>query len=112
MLDDTVLELEQVTQSCIQCHDACIRTIAQKRGLPNVLRDTLVELLHVCADVCRTTAGAMVSPEVYSLELVRLCWQICEACGQALADVQGFSGLVHDCKGGAAACRRFSSIAR
>lgn len=109
MLASTTSSVDQVTQSCLQCHDACLRTIAHKGSLPNASRESLVAQLHGCADICRTTAGAMVAPEIYSMDLARRCWKICEACGHAFVTVHGFSGIARDCFGCAAVCRRFCS---
>lgn len=109
MPDDALSRMYQVTQSCLSCHDTCIEAISHHRLMPGAMRQTLIELLRVCADVCRTTAGAMVLPDLRAQELAHMCYQVCESCGHALYDVQGFSESANNCLGCASACRNFSS---
>lgn len=96
-----------LTESCLACHDECVASIACRQKLPHEIREVLVELMRACADTCRIAAAAMVSSDAEAGRVAHVCSIVCDACGQALADVPGFSQCAQACFDCGGVCHQF-----
>lgn len=110
MLNEYEDVMHRLTDSCMACHDACVLAGYRRADFPEALREVLLELIKVCADACRITAGALVSPTAETYNLTRACGGICDACGHALADLPRLAGCARSCLDCSAACRQYASL--
>jgi hypothetical protein len=70
--------------NCTDCHRACLETIRHclEKGGTHADPDH-VSLLLLCAEICQTSANAMVLGVHQHGHTCRACAEICRACGEA-----------------------------
>ena len=100
-------------EACTRCHAVCLETI--RHCLATGGRHAAPEhiaLLATCADICRTSADAMLRGTAAHVHTCRACAEICRLCADACAamgddaDMQRCAEACRDC---AAHCERMAA---
>jgi urease alpha subunit len=100
--------------ACLNCHRTCLETIPHclSKGGEHAASEHLT-LLMVCADICRTSAGAMLLGVEVHHHTCRACAEICKACGDACAamsaDDQAMKRCGDACLKCADSCRQMAA---
>lgn len=79
-------EMDQCIDNCNQCHAVCLETISHclAKGGRHAERDHVV-LMSVCADICRTSADAMLRGSDVHRFTCGACAEICRRCADSCA---------------------------
>lgn len=79
-----VVAMDECIAHCSQCHATCVSTIARcrERGGTHVGADHLA-LMQTCADICRTSADAMLRGDAAHVHTCAACAAICRLCAEA-----------------------------
>lgn len=93
---DTISILNDCAAACNHCFNACLN----EKDVNMVTR--CISLDRDCADICQLTARMLQSDSEVSIEMLRLCITICEACGD---ECSRHSKMEH-CRECAEMCRK------
>ena len=95
--------MDDCIDACTRCHATCVETITHCliRGGPHAA-PAHIALLSTCADICRTSADAMLRGSDAHVHTCRACAAICRLCADACA-AMGDDATMQRC---AEACRR------
>jgi hypothetical protein len=83
--DPTYEEIRTCIEDCEYCHRVCLHmamTYCLEQGGRHV-EPTHFRLMTNCAEVCRTTADAMLSGFEMHAQLCAACAEVCRACAQS-----------------------------
>jgi hypothetical protein len=100
-------ELRGCIEDCERCHRVCLQmamTYCLEQGGRHVEAPYL-PLMVTCADVCRTTADAMLSRVALYEHVCGVCARICEECGASCAELDDMQHCVDVCQQCARSCR-------
>lgn len=88
---------------CTHCHAICVETIRHclEQGGAHAGAAHL-SLMQTCADICRTSADAMLRGDAAHMHTCRACAEICRLCAEA-CEAMGDDARMREC---AQACRR------
>jgi hypothetical protein len=105
--------LADCIRACSDCHETCLRTIRHclERGGRHAHAGHLA-LLATCADICRTSADAMLRETPMHRHTCAACAEICSACAEeceALADDEAMRRCAEACRRCAESCRRMAA---
>jgi hypothetical protein len=95
--------MQRCIQECINCYSVCTSTVhhcLHKGGRHAEAHH--ITLLLTCAEICRTSAHAMLLGAAQHVHTCRACAEICRACEQACR-AMGDDPMMQQC---ADACRR------
>ena len=92
-------DMKQCLDNCSACHDLCLTTVAHCLQMGGTHADAAhITLLLDCAQICETSADAMLRHSAQSATICRACADICRACADSCEKVG-----MPEC---AAACRK------
>jgi len=92
-------EMKQCLDDCSSCHDICLTTVAHCLQMGGKHADAAhITLLLDCAQICETSADAMLRHSTQSATICRACADIGRACAVSCDKLS-----MSDC---AAACRK------
>ncbi len=103
-------ELIRCIDACEACHRICLQMAMNQcldQGGEHV-ESGHFRALAVCADVCRTTADAMLSSFAYHELLCEACSRVCRRCAESCESVGGMQECVDACQRCADACDRIT----
>lgn len=116
-MGDTMPSDPQAMQDCIractECHETCLRMIdhcLRKGGRHAAPKH--IALLATCADICRTSADAMLRGTHVHRHTCAACAEICSACAEAceaMADDEAMRACAEACRRCAESCRRMAA---
>lgn len=88
--------------ACTRCHATCLETLRHclEQGGKHAAPEH-VTLLATCADICRTSADAMLRGSAAHVHTCRACAAICRLCAES-CEAMGDDDVMQRC---AAACR-------
>lgn len=96
-------EMNECIRNCTDCHAICVETVAYCLGMGGRhAEEQHVSLLLTCADICRTSADAMLRGSHVHGFVCGACAAVCSACADACA-AMGDDAEMARC---AEACRR------
>lgn len=76
--------MNECIDNCMRCHAMCLETINYCLGEGGQHADgARISLLKVCADICMTSAGAMLLGAAAHAVTCAACAQICRQCAQS-----------------------------
>lgn len=101
--------MDECIRACTDCHENCVRTITHclQLGGPHAAPEH-VTMLATCADICRTSADAMLRGSHVHVHTCAACAAICTACAEA-CEAMGNDAAMRAC---AEACRRCAESCR
>jgi hypothetical protein len=90
-------------QACTDCHAVCLETISHclEQGGLHAAHEHIA-LMATCADICRTSADAMLRGTYAHVHTCRACAEICRLCAESCARMSDDA----DMQRCAEACRR------
>ncbi|WP_243700008.1 four-helix bundle copper-binding protein [Lysobacter sp. N42] len=89
--------------ACTRCHAVCVETIRYCLEQGGAHADPAhLSLMQTCADICRTSADAMLRGDAAHVHTCRACAEVCRLCADACADMAE-DARMREC---AEACRR------
>ncbi|WP_238382886.1 four-helix bundle copper-binding protein [Cognatilysobacter segetis] len=95
--------MDECIRHCTDCHAACIETVQYCLEQGGAHADPAhLALMATCADICRTSADAMLRGTAAHVHTCRACAAICDLCA-ASCESMGDDGTMQRC---AQACRR------
>lgn len=101
--------IEQCIQACIDCHHACLETVAYclTQGGQHA-EPGHVELLLDCAQICQTSADFMLRDSEFHGQVCGVCAQVCDRCAMDCEQF-GDNAEMQQC---AKACRQCAESCR
>ena len=90
------MSLAECIATCLKCHNICLQTAAGVLGAPPPGEPSLVLALLDCADICQTTANAMVRGSPRHAIFCAACAQVCDACAAACTKANR-AAILNDC---------------
>lgn len=105
--------MRECIDNCTQCHATCVETIRhclEQRGAHADARH--LSLMQTCADICRTSADAMLRGDAAHVHTCRACAEICRLCAEACAamgDEDRMRACVDACRRCAESCARMAA---
>lgn len=95
--------MRECIDHCTHCHGICVETIRHclEQGGAHAGAAHL-SLMQTCADICRTSADAMLRGDAAHVHTCRACAEICRLCAEA-CEAMGDDARMREC---AQACRR------
>ncbi len=93
-------------ETCLECHATCygmLMTHCIEMGGEHA-RPQHVRLMMDCAEICLTAANAMSRKSQFHKQICALCAEVCEACADDCAKLQGMEECVIMCRACAKAC--------
>ena len=105
--------MDDCIRACTECHETCLRTIDHclRMGGPHAAPDHIA-LLATCADICRTSADAMLRGTHVHRHTCAACAEICDACAracEALGNDEAMRRCAEACRRCADSCRRMAA---
>lgn len=101
-------ELIRCIEACESCHRICLHTAMNyclEQGGEHV-EPGHFRTMFVCAEVCRTTADAMLVSFSYHEVLCEACSRVCRECAETCERVGELEECVEACRRCAASCER------
>lgn len=101
-------ELIRCIEDCEACHRMCLRmamTHCLEQGGEHVEPGHLRAMI-VCAEMCRTTAEAMLASYAYHEVLCEACARVCRKCAESCERIGDMQDCVDACHRCAASCER------
>jgi len=99
-------ETDACIDACLQCHKICLgmaMTYCLETGGDHVAPPHF-RLMMDCASICATTADFTLHKSAFHHELCRLCADICTACANDCAKLEGMEDCVQTCRQCARLC--------
>lgn len=105
--------MEDCIRHCTDCHAVCVETLAHcaRRGGAHAAPAHLA-LLQTCADICRTSADAMLRGADVHVHTCRACAEICRRCADAcdaMGDDPAMRRCAEICRACADSCARMAA---
>lgn len=105
----TTPDMAACITNCLDCHRACLETVQHCLKMGGKHADAEhIALLLTCADICQTSANAMLHGSTAHRYTCGACAQICAECAKACA-AMGDDATMKAC---ADACQRCSDSCR
>lgn len=105
-------EMDNCIQNCTECHAVCIETIAHCLSMGGKhAEEQHIGLLQTCADICRTSADAMLRGSHVHGFVCGACAAICSACADAcgaMANDSTMAQCAEVCRRCARSCEELS----
>ena len=106
-------EMKQCIENCQSCAEICLETLTHclKKGGEHV-KQQHIALLQVCADICQTSARAMLLNSQYHTVICGACAKICEACAEECGSFENdrmMKECADVCKRCAESCREMTA---
>lgn len=101
-------------EACSSCHRTCLETIQHclAEGDRHATAPHL-NLMLVCAEICQTSANAMLLGVAEHRHTCRACAEICQACAQSCesmgASDQAMKACADECRRCAESCRQMAA---
>lgn len=96
-------EMHECIENCTDCHAICVEAVAHCLSMGGKHADEQhILMLLTCADICRTSADAMLRGSQVHGSICGACAAVCAACADACAAMGNDDEMVR-C---AEACRR------
>lgn len=97
-------EMRQCIQECLDCYSVCLETVQHclMMGGKHAEHGHIATLL-TCAEICRTSAQAMLLGSQQHAATCRACAEICRACAAECESMGGGDEMTQKC---AESCRR------
>ena len=110
---NTSSEMRRCIESCLSCFATCEETIHHclSKGGKHADADH-IGLLQTCADICTTSAGAMLRGTHVHAFTCQACADICDACAaacEAMADDEAMRRCAAACRRCADDCRQMAA---
>lgn len=103
--------MEACIDACLACYRTC-HTAAMNHCLTRGgehLSPAHFRLMTSCAEMCRASAHIMMSGTALHVHSCRACAEICEACADDCARLDGMDDCVKACLDCAAHCRKMAA---
>ncbi|GAB6196243.1 four-helix bundle copper-binding protein [Lysobacter xanthus] len=105
--------MDDCIRNCTDCHAICVATVTYclEQGGAHASADHL-SLMATCADICRTSADAMLRGADVHVHTCRACAAICRACAQtceAMGDDARMQACAEACRRCADSCERMAA---
>lgn len=100
-------DLQRCIEECLDCHRMCLTMASQHclvRGGAHVAPEHF-RLMMACAEMCRAAAAVMMIGTDRMSGVCAVCADICDACAESCADLDGMGPCVEACKRCADTCR-------
>jgi hypothetical protein len=97
---------KECIEDCLDCYRICTDT-AMSHCLPaggEHVEPEHFRLMLNCAELCRTTAGFLLSESEFGLGICALCEEVCEACADSCRSIGGMEDCVQACEMCAESC--------
>ena len=105
--------MRECIDHCTHCHATCVATIRHCLEQGGVHADAAhLSLLQTCADICRTSADAMLRGDAAHVHTCRACADICRRCADAcnaIADDAHMRECADACRRCAESCERMAA---
>ena len=102
--------MQDCLANCSDCHDTCVRTAAHCLKEGGKHADAAhVTLLLDCAQICETSADAMLRGSAQSATICRACADICRACADS-CDKVGDAECAAACRKCAESCTKMAGM--
>ena len=103
MHDTTNQAMKDCIHACENCHHICTthEGLDHPRLAPEHLR-----LMRDCAEICETAANFMLARSPYHHKVCALCEEICDACAESCAKIDGMQRCVEVCRRCAGNCHQ------
>jgi hypothetical protein len=104
---------DECIDHCTQCHAICIETMRHCLEMGGAHADPEHQaLMATCADICRTSADAMLRGTGAHVHVCRACAAICELCAascESMGDDPAMQRCAQACRRCAASCARMAA---
>lgn len=108
-------DMNSCIRACSTCHDVCVETIAYCLGQGGAHSEPAhIALLQTCADICRTSADAMLRGADVHVHTCRACAAVCAACADdcaSMGDDEQMRQCAETCRSCAAECAKMAKAA-
>jgi hypothetical protein len=106
-------EMKNCIQACLSCHVVCEETVHHclTKGGEHA-EPHHIALLQTCAQICTTSADAMLRGTHEHAHICRACAEICEACAaacEAMGDDEAMQRCATACRACAESCRQMAA---
>jgi hypothetical protein len=100
-------QIEDCVTHLLDCHKLCLSAAMTHdlEGEGAVRRPQHLRLLLDCAQLCMTTADALLRKSQFHAQLCALCTDVCETCARECEALQGMNACVATCRDCAESCR-------
>jgi hypothetical protein len=106
-------EMQSCIDDCTACHAICEETVHHCLGKGGKHADPAhIALLQTCAQICTTSADAMLRGTREHAHICRACEEICRACAEScerMADDEAMQRCASACRRCAESCRRMAA---
>lgn len=96
--------------ACLVCHKTCfgmVMTHCLETGGDH-LAPAHVRMMMACAELCRAAASLMLAKSGHAAQLCKVCADVCFACAEDCAQLEGMEDCVTACRTCAEACHAMS----
>ena len=103
-------QVQRCIEACLDCHRTCLTMASQHclvAGGDHVAPEHFRQMM-ACAEICRSAAAIMMIGDDQMRPVCAVCAEICDACAESCAGLDGMEACVEACKGCAETCRQMA----